>query len=388
MLAAFVAAAVSLAYPQQLTLTGRWNLKVDWYGTTLYFPLRLEQQGTQLTGDLSGDILQGTVTKGEVKFLAKDKNGGSEDVTGAVRDRMLEGNVVWIEDGDPRLHHLTFTAERVPEPRAGAPQTHEFTATKFYRRFSPDYEPVLHIWPGDSIHTTTVDAGGTDEKGVARSLGGNPETGPFYIEGASPGDTLVVHVDRLKLNRNYAISDDSLVARATNPELAVRMKDTGKQVNWHLDLEKGLASIDTPGEHLARYSVPTRPMLGCIATAPPPSNAPPGTGDSGHFGGNMDFNEIVEGPTVYLPVSVPGAYLYFGDGHALQGDGELNGNALETSMDVMLTVDVIAGKELPNPRVESATHIMAMGLEGSVDEAVRAASANMAGWLTDSYGLT
>jgi len=83
------------------------------------------------------------------------------------------------------------------------------------------------------------------------------------------------------------------------------------------------------------------------------AQARPGSGDSGRYGGNMDFNEIVEGATVYLPVSVPGALLYVGDGHALQGDGELNGNALETSMDVEFTVDVIPGKRVPGPRVGS-----------------------------------
>jgi amidase len=87
-------------------------------------------------------------------------------------------------------------------------------------------------------------------------------------------------------------------------------------------------------------------MLGCVAVAPDSTQAPPGTGDSGRWGGNMDFNEIVEGATVYLPVNVPGAFLYVGDGHATQGDGELNGNALETSMDVEFTVDVIAGKSV------------------------------------------
>ena len=80
----------------------------------------------------------------------------------------------------------------------------------------------------------------------------------------------------------------------------------------------------------------------------------------------MDFNEIVEGATIYLPVNVPGALLYVGDGHAAQGDGELTGNALETSMDVEFTVDVITAKRIPSPRVESATHIIAMGLGGSL----------------------
>jgi acetamidase/formamidase len=119
-----------------------------------------------------------------------------------------------------------------------------------------------------------------------------------------------------------------------------------------------------------------------------PSRGAPPTGDSGSYGGNMDFNEIVEGATIYLPVSAPGALLYFGDGHAAQGDGELNGNALETSLDVELTVDVLPGRRTPGPRVESSTHIMAMGLGGSLDDAFRSSTANMAGWLAEDYKLT
>jgi amidase len=114
-------------------------------------------------------------------------------------------------------------------------------------------------------------------------------------------------------------------------------------------------------------------MLGCIATAPGPAQAPPGTGDSGSYGGNMDFNEITDGATIYLPVSNPGALLYLGDAHAAQGDGELNGNALETSMDVEFSVDVIPNKRPPAPRIETSTSIMAMGL-GSLDDAFRGAT--------------
>jgi acetamidase/formamidase len=165
------------------------------------------------------------------------------------------------------------------------------------------------------------------------------------------------------------------------------MKDGFKNVRWHLDREHGVATTEKPGDHLARYTVPLRPMLGCVAVAPGSAQAPPGTGDSGRWGGNMDFNEMVEGATLYLPVSVPGALLYVGDGHAAQGDGELNGNALETSMDVEFTVDVMAHKSILSPRVESATHIMAMGLAGSLDDAFRAATANMAQWLADDYKL-
>jgi amidase len=233
-----------------------------------------------------------------------------------------------------------------------------------------------------------VDAGGKDEKGMTRVLGGNPETGPFYIQTAMPGDTLVVHFTRVRLNRDWAVSDDAIVDRGLDGDLAVKMKDGGKTVRWHLDTARGVATPEKPAEHLKVYSVRLRPMLGCVAVAPSSEEAAPATQDSGRWGGNMDFNEIVEGATVYLPVSVPGALLYVGDGHAIQGDGELNGNALETSMDVEFTVDVIGGKRIPGPRVESATHIMAMGLDGSLDDSFRSATANMAQWLTDKYRLT
>ena len=301
----------------------------------------------------------------------------------------MSGTLVFTDAGDPtrRVTH-TFTAILVPERKAGAPKRHDFVPTTFYRQFSALNKPVLTVSPGDTVHTTTVDAGGTDEIGVTRVLGGNPETGPFYVETAMPGDTLVVHLMRLKLNRDWAISDDDLVPRAVDTEWSVKMKDAGKSVRWHLDMAKGVATVEKPGEHLKQYSVPLRPMLGCVATAPPPAAAAPGTGDSGHFGGNMDFNEVVEGATVYLPVMVPGAMFYLGDGHAAQGDGELNGNALETSMEVEFTVDVVPGKRVPGPRVESATHIMAIGLDGSIDGAFRDATVNMAGWLTEKYGLT
>jgi acetamidase/formamidase len=128
-------------------------------------------------------------------------------------------------------------------------------------------------------------------------------------------------------------------------------------------------------------------MLGCVATATGPGGAAPRTQDSGGFGGNMDFNGVADGATLYLPVNVPGALLYFGDGHALQGDGELNGNALETSMDVELSVDVIHGKRTAN-RIETATDLIAMGLDGSIDDAFKDATENMAFWLMDDYKLT
>lgn len=369
--------------------SSHWIVKADFWGTPLYFRLNLERQGEKLTGDFDGDKLEGTVRGNAVQFLAKDTQGGSEDCKATMEGERMSGSLIFVDGADPR-HPAThaFTAQLAPERKNSAPERHEFVPTKFYRQFSAANEPVLHVWPGDTVHTTTVDAGGTDEEGVTRVLGGNPETGPFYVETANPGDTLVIHLTRLKLNRDYAVSDDAIVERAMDRDLAVKLKDAGKNVRWHLDLAGGVATPEKPAEHLGRYSVPLKPMLGCIAVAPGSAQAAPGTGDSGRFGGNMDFNEVVEGATIYLPVSVPGAYLYLGDGHAAQGDGELNGNALETSMDVEFTVDVVPRKSMMGPRVESATHIMAVGLEGSIDDAFRSATANMAQWLQRDYKLT
>jgi amidase len=374
---------------QSPPISGRWTVTADFYGTPLNFMLELKQEGGKLTGNFAGDKLEGSRTGDSIRFLAKDDDGGTEDVTATIQGDTIAGAAVFTSGpnpGHPSTHK--FTAKLVEARRAGAPQRHEFRPAMFHRQFSAANQPVLTVAPGDTIHTTTVDAGGTDEQGEVRVLGGNPETGPFYIETAVPGDTLAIHLVRLKLNRDWAESDDAIVDRGLDSDLAVKMKDGGKSVRWHLDFARGVASPEKPGPHMANYSVPLRPMLGCIAVAPNSASAAPGSGDSGRWGGNMDFNEIVEGATVYLPVNVPGALLYLGDGHAAQGDGELNGNALETSMDVEFTVDVIPGKRISGPRVESPTHVMAVGLAGSLDDAFREATAGMAQWLTQDYKLT
>jgi amidase len=369
-------------------LAERWVVTADLYGTPIYGRLNIEQQGEKISGQFFGDKFEGSLNGSAIHFIAKDNSGGTSKVDGTLKNGVLSGTAVKTDGADePPSDRYSFTAVPVRDRQHVAPVHHEFSPSVFYREFSASNKPVLSVAPGDSIHTTTVDAAGTDQEGHKRVLGGNPQTGPFYIQSAMPGDTLVVHLTRLRLNRDYAISDDAVVGRGLDGNLAVKMRDGGKTVLWHLDLAQGLASLQKPGVHTATYAVPVHPMLGCIATAPAPSRGAPPTGDSGGYGGNMDFNEIVEGATVFLPVSVPGALLYLGDGHAVQGDGELNGNALETSMDVEFTVDVIP-ERTPGPRVESSTHIMAMGLAGSLDDAFRSATSNMAAWLTENYKLT
>jgi amidase len=370
------------------TIAGRWTVSIDIFGVPQYFTMQLVQTGDTVSGEFSGDKLVGTVKGTAVELAGKDDRGGYENLKGTLRDGAITGSIEIAFSGDPTHPSThTFTASLVP-PRRAVPKRHELTPVAFYRQFSAYTKPVLTVSPGDTIATSTVDAGGSDAKGVRRVLGGNPQTGPFFVEGAMPGDTLVVRIVRLRLNRDWAISDDGIVPRGLDGDLAVKMKDTGKTVRWHLDRAKGVATSEATNEHLASYTVPLRPMLGCVGVAPNPGQAAPGTGDSGSWGGNMDFNEIVEGSTVYLPVRNPGALLYIGDAHAAQGDGELTGDALETSMDVEITVDVISGKSVPSPRVETATHQIAMGLDGSLDGAFRAATSNMAAWLTDQYKLT
>ncbi len=247
---------------------------------------------------------------------------------------------------------------------------------------------MLIVWPGDTIHTTTVDSGGVDEKGKTRALFGNPQTGPFFVAGAQPGDTLAVHIRRLKLNRDWADSLDTIVGRALGPSLVPGAAALGKPVKWRLDREAGRARPENATGAFVGYSVPVKPMLGGLAVAPGFGMPAISTGDTGRFGGNMDFNEVVEGNTVYLPVQQPGALLYLGDAHALQGDGETTQYALETSMDVTITVDLIKGRSASMPRVESPTQIMVLGQAGSLDEALKSASTGMVQWLQEDYGLT
>lgn len=381
------------ALAQQPNIAGKWTITLDTFGTPTTWPLMVEQQGGHITGNYAGDKLEGTLKDGQLTFHAKDPGGdGYEDVTATVAGDTITGTMIWAQNmtvAHPTTH--TFKAVRnVPSSASTAsPKTHEFTPTVFQRQYSSAYEPVLTINPGDTIHTWTVDAGGNDPSGTPRSLGGNPQTGPFYVNGAMPGDTLVVHIRKLRLNRDWAMSTNGIVPRANTPALAAKSQNKVDSVRWHLDLANNIATPEKPGPHMQHYSVPVRPMLGCVAVAPGDASGPGiRTGDSGGFGGNMDFNEVNEGATVLLPVRVPGALLFFGDGHAVQGDGETTGDALETSLDVTVQVEVLKGKRIPGVFVDTETHIMAVGLDGSIDQAFADATETMSAYLEQEYKLT
>ncbi|WP_047486763.1 acetamidase/formamidase family protein [Terriglobus sp. TAA 43] len=381
------------ALAQQPNIAGKWTITLDTFGTPTTWPLTVEQQGDHITGNYAGDKLEGTLKDGKLTFHAKDPGGdGYEDVTATISGDTITGTMIWAQNmtvNHPTTH--TFKAVRNVSSSASSapPRTHEFTPTVFQRQYSSAYKPVLTINPGDTLHTWTVDAGGNDPSGTPRSLGGNPQTGPFYVNGAMPGDTLVVHIRKLRLNRDWAMSTNGIVPRANTPALAAKSQNKVDTVRWHLDLANNIATPEKPGPHMQHYSVPVRPMLGCVAVAPGDASGPGiRTGDSGGFGGNMDFNEVNEGATVLLPVRVPGALLFFGDGHAVQGDGETTGDALETSLDVTVQVEVLKGKRIPGVFVDTDTHIMAVGLDGSIDQAFADATETMSAYLEQEYKLT
>lgn len=366
-----------------------WIIRTDLWGNPAFSTLTLDRQTPKISGDLDGDRFEGEQKAKQITFSVTDGDGRQSHYSGTVIGDRLMGKVDAPDTNDPKARALhSFTATRVPERPEGGARMVAFRPTDYSNTFNADRPPVLTIWPGDSVQTKTIDSGGVDEKGVTQALFGNPQTGPFFIVGAVPGDTLAVRLNRLTLNRDYADSLDSIVGRALGASLIPAASDLGKPIRWTLDRAAGRASPAGATGALAQYSVPVRPMLGGLAVAPGFGMPPVSTGDTGRFGGNMDFNEVVEGNVVYLPVQQPGALLYLGDAHALQGDGETSQYALETSMDVSFTVELIKGKAINMPRVESPTQIMVLGQAGSLDEALKAASTGMIQWLQLDYGLT
>ncbi|MGX5729843.1 acetamidase/formamidase family protein [Pseudoxanthomonas beigongshangi] len=369
------------------TETERWRVVIDLWGNPVYQTLDLIRDGTRLSGTLDGDPLTGSV-KGAQWRLTATANDRHYRLRGTRDGDTLAGIADFPDPNRPerRAEHA-FTATRLPSRPAGPPRVIDFTPRDYANVFSADRAPVLILWPGDTVRTRTLDSGGVDEHGVTRALFGNPQVGPFYVDTAEPGDVLVITLHRLRPNRDHADSLDALVGRAQGPGLAARAGALGKPVRWRLDRERGIA-LPPPGSGMDGLSIPLRPMLGGIAVAPGFGSPPMSTGDSGRFGGNMDFNLIVEGTKVHLPVSQPGALLYLGDAHAAQGDGETSQYALETSMDVEFSVAVIKARAQATPRVESATRLMAVGQAGSLDEAVRVATHGLIQWLQQDYGLS
>lgn len=280
--------------------------------------------------------------------------------------------------------------------------THRLEPQRFYYTFGP-HEPALRIRSGDVVIAETRDAWGQDAAGrplpeemkerrpgtVLRES--NPVLGPFYVEEAEPGDLLAVHIERLRVTRDWAPSRQgpnfgSLTGEAPGKRLLYNDPIPEIWYTWRLDLDRQTGTLELPNSRKGSVTIPMHPFIGSIGVAPRFGRVET-TLTPGEYGGNMDSPDVREGTTLYLPVWVQGAYLSYGDVHAFQSDGEVNGTAAEVTAEVTLRVEVIKGVSADWPRLEDATHIMVAGSSRPLWDCVCLAQMELLRWLVEGYGF-
>jgi len=257
-------------------------------------------------------------------------------------------------------------------------------------------KPVLRIIPGNRVRVETMVArgvqrlklaGATDgeipdslqavERAVRdRGPGAHPMTGPIFVEGAEPGDTLEVRILSIEFLHPFgvaAFAPGGGVIPAEFPYTGLRL------LRWRPG--------DTSVEFRPGLRLPLAPFFGSIGVAPPVLSGRISSTAPGWHGGNLDNKDLVAGTTLYLPVHVPGALLSIGDGHAMQGDGEVTGTALETSLRGLIEIGLRKGRRLLWPRAETPTSDITMGLDPDLNEAVRIATKEMVDFLVSEKGL-
>ena len=268
--------------------------------------------------------------------------------------------------------------------QALAQETVRFTPTVGYPTFAVR-EPVLHIQPGTTlISNTNFGAYYTEEGGDFPG-----EVGPFFIDGATTEDTLVVRVIEVEPNHDLAASRLYADFGGLSMDKTVRLLNDPiepRRYVWRLDREAMTGTTELPDSRMASIEIDLQPMLGRVAVAPRGEEAFAGLWP-GDFGGNLDAPEVRAGTTVYLPIFHDGAYFYFGDGHARQGQGEVSGTGLETSMNVVLEIDLIKGKKIDWPRLEDDEYIMVAGSARPLIDAFRLAHVELIEWLEEDYGF-
>jgi len=254
--------------------------------------------------------------------------------------------------------------------------------------------PVARLRPGNILEASSLDCfgNGIQKPGdtTANAKGDNPLTGPFFVEGAEPGDTLVVRILDLQVDGNQGVGAFSPGFGAINSTHYTPFleKDPLAEKIWfypidHADNTATFQALDSD----YKVKIPLHPFLGCIGVAPANGEARSSIVPA-EFGGNMDAPEVSVGNTLYLPVNVSGALFYFGDGHAAMGDGEIAGSAIEVPMRVKLQIDVVKGKHSGWPRFENDKEIMTTGIYRPVDDAVRIAFTELVEWIHAEYGLS
>jgi amidase len=256
--------------------------------------------------------------------------------------------------------------------------------------FNPYREPIARVKPGARVTIHTDDAfesritkkGDLPSRALATAKFLNPQTGPIYVEGAEPGDTLAVRIEGIEPTRDFAVSVlIPYFGGLTSTNFTRTLQEPLPEKVWIWDLVDGGNSL--VNEELG-VTLPWEPFLGTLAVAPDleaiTALAP------GPFGGNMDVPDVKPGNTVYLPVWNEGALVYTGDCHARQGQGELCGVAMEITSKVTVVFDVIKDKAIEWPRIESEEAIMVVGSARPMEDAARIANTELVLWLEHEYG--
>ena len=293
--------------------------------------------------------------------------------------------------------HLLFLA--LATPAFG--QTITIKPDTFFNTLWRGHPVVARIKPGDVVSTRLLDAGARDFMNVQRAQPSNPMVGPIYIEGADPGDAIGVTFRKVRPSRGTAWSFYRLGLFSLTPGSIQDLYPNSYKADlvrpgrsdlliWDVDTIKGTVRLREPVSARHKLEFPMEPMIGVVGVAPAGDFAPT-SGPSREYGGNMDFNEIREGSTVWLPVFHPGALLFLADGHALMADGEPTGAGIETSMDVEVSVEVRKAARLSGPRVVTRDYIISVGSQAEfispIDRAVQLATSDMVRWLVDEYKM-
>jgi acetamidase/formamidase len=269
-----------------------------------------------------------------------------------------------------------------PDGNARTYQLEATPKTVAWGHYDAKTPPVLRIKPGDAVEVHTLitnsparlERAGVPPDQVDQALrdihkevtdkgpGGHILTGPVYIEGAAPGDTLEVRIEAVKLALPYAYN-------AFGPRSGTIPEDFPRSKMRIIPLD----AVKMVARFAEGIEVPLRPFFGSMGVAPPETSGRVNSAPPGIHAGNLDNKELVAGTTLFIPVHVPGALFQVGDGHAGQGDGEVDITALETSLTGTLRFFVRKGARLNWPRAETPTHFIAMGIDKDLDEAMKIA---------------
>ena len=269
-------------------------------------------------------------------------------------------------------------------------RTVEVVPTDYSYVFNPYREPVARVKPGERVTIHTDDAFESritkkedlPSRALATAKFLNPQTGPIYVEGAEPGDSLAVHIERIEPTRDFAVSVlIPYFGGLTSTDFTRTLQEPLPERVWIWNLVDGDATL--VNEKLG-VELPWEPFLGTLAVAPDLEAIT--ALSPGPFGGNMDVPDVKPGNTVYLPVWNSGALIYTGDCHARQGQGELCGVAMEITSKVTVVFEVIKDRAIEWPRIESDESIMVVGSARPMEDAARIANTELILWLEHEYG--